>query len=104
MRTGIRGRKPCAALLALALAVLAAAGGSGCSSINGSRELADGSRLRISANRFFWSSEGVETSVTETNGLKFTLSVQKSSVDAAAIGAVASGVAQGLAAGATGIK
>jgi hypothetical protein len=94
-------RRRRAAWLALATAALGLAG---CSSISGTRELPDGSRLRISANRLFWASEGVETTVADTNGLRFTLSVQKSSVDSAALSAVAAGVAQGIAAGATGVK
>jgi len=69
-------------------AILAALLAAGCSSIIGSRQLADGSRLTISANRLLWASEGIDTTVVETNGLSFSLKVQKSNVDSQALGAV----------------
>jgi hypothetical protein len=72
------------ALLTSALALLVA----GCSSIIGSRQLADGSRLTISAQRLLWASEGIDTTVVETNGLSFSLKVEKSNVDSQALGAV----------------
>ena len=79
------------ALLTSALALLAA----GCSSIIGSRQLADGSRLTISAQRLLWASEGIDTTVIETNGLSFSLKVQKSGVDSQALGAVTEAAVKG---------
>lgn len=76
----------------------------GCAYITGTRTAPDGSRLSITSSRLLWSSEGVKSSVTDSNGLSFTLEVQKSNPDAQAIGAVAEGVAKGLAQGTTGLK
>ena len=72
---------------------------SGCVQVSGTRK-PDGT-LSINTHRFFWASEGISfTTSSGSNGNFITsLSVQKSSVDAAAIGAVAQGVAQGLASG-----
>ena len=54
--------------------------------------------IHLSANRFFWSSESYVASIN-TNGTG-SLQASKSSVDSVALGAVAQGVAQGLASGA----
>jgi hypothetical protein len=79
-------------LTTLAIACLA-----GCVQVSGTRK-PDGT-LQVSTHRFFWSSEGINFSTTSASNGNFstTLSVQKSSTDAAALGAVAAGVAQGLA-------
>lgn len=71
----------------------------GCSSTRGRRTTKDGSVLTVSNHRFFWASEGVDFTVRDTNGFSASLSIQKSNPDAQAIGAVAEGVAKGLAAG-----
>lgn len=73
----------------------------GCVSINGTRTAPDGSVLTIKTTRFAWASEGINFTLQDTNGFKTTLAVQKSTVDSAAIGAVAKGVAEGMAAGVT---
>jgi hypothetical protein len=70
----------------------------GCVQVSGTRK-SDGT-LSINTHRFFWQSEGINFTLKDTNNLSVTLSVQKSSVDSTALGAVAQGVAQGLAAGA----
>ncbi len=72
----------------------------GCSSITGMRQLADGSRLTISASRLLWASEGIDASVAETNGLSFSLKVQKSGVDAQALGVVTEAAVKGAIQGA----
>lgn len=83
------------------LAVMAiAAGATGCSSVYGTRTLPDGSQLKISSHRAFWASEGIKASTKDKAGFEFSLEVQKSNPDAQAIGAVAKGVAEGIAAGA----
>ena len=78
----------------LSLALLALCG---CANVTGSRVAPDGSKLQITSTRFFWSSEGIQFTLADTNGFRTTLSVQRSSVDAAAIQAVAAGVVQGMA-------
>jgi hypothetical protein len=61
----------------------------GCVQVTGTRS-ADGA-LSINTHRFFWASEGISfTLANSTNGvMSTTLTVQKSSVDAAAITAMA---------------
>lgn len=81
-------------LLALCLAL------TGCSSITGSRVLPDGTKLTVHSWRFFWSSEAISAGTEDTNGFKFTLTVGKSNADAQTLGAVAKGVAEGMAKGA----
>lgn len=71
----------------LALGLLAP----GCCSVSGQRTLADGTSLRIEATRFLWASEGINSTVEDANGLKFTLAVQKSTVDNAALATVVNG-------------
>lgn len=71
----------------------------GCSSISGTRTLPDGTQLTVRSMRFFWASEMISAGTEDTNGFKFTLTVGKSKSDADAIGAVARGVAEGLAKG-----
>ena len=53
--------------------------------------------VSIKANRFFWSTESYVCTLS-TNGTG-TLQASKSTVDSVALGAVAQGVAQGLASG-----
>lgn len=62
----------------------------GCSTIVGTRA-ADGA-LTITSHRFFWTSEGIEFSLADTNRLVTTLKVQKSSTDSTAVAAVFSGL------------
>jgi hypothetical protein len=80
--------------LLLVFLVALSAALSSCSVTSGTRK-PDGT-LAIYNQRFLWSSEGIKTSVKDsnnaTNGLEFTLEVQKSNPDAAAIHEVFSGV------------
>jgi len=62
----------------------------GCSTIVGTRD-ADG-KLTIASHRFFWTSEGIAFSLTDTNGLTTSLAVAKSSTDTSAINAVFTGL------------
>jgi hypothetical protein len=84
-------------LALLTLAAIAAVLVSGCAHLSGERTATDGSRLAIRSTRILWASEGIKSTVTDANGLSFTLSVDKSNPDAQAIGAAAEGVARGLA-------
>ena len=70
----------------------------GCVQVSGHRS-PDGA-LTISTHRLLWSSEGITFTTSSAADGKFvtTLTVQKSNPDAQAIGAVAEGVAKGLAA------
>lgn len=72
----------------------------GCCMTEGSRQAPDGSLLKIHNVRFFWASEGVNFTLRDTNGVAVSLALQRSTVDAAALSAVAEGVAKGLATGA----
>lgn len=72
---------------------------SGCVQVSGTKT-ADGS-LKVSTHRFFWASEGIDFSVKDEKGFSTGLKVSKSTVDAAAISAVAEGFAKGVVAGAT---
>jgi hypothetical protein len=83
----------CAALIGL-LAV------SGCCSIKGERVLDDGSVLKISNTRFFWSSEGIDFSVTDLQGFTTSLKVSKSSVDSTALQIAIDGALKAAAQGA----
>jgi len=69
----------------------------GCCSVSGQKVLPDGSTLSIKSTRWFWSTEGLAFSVTDSNGFTTTLSTQKSSVDVAAINAVIDGMIQAAA-------
>ncbi len=69
---------------------------SGCAYVTGTRQAPDGSVLRISSVRWLWQSEGVNFTLSDTNGVRVGLSLAKSNPDAAAIGAAAEGVARGL--------
>lgn len=81
-------------LLGLGLAGLLA---SGCSSTSGVRVLPDGSKLAISNLRLLWASEGIKATTKDLQGFEFSLEVNKSNPDAQALGAVAEGVAKGIA-------
>lgn len=91
LRERLRARK--AAALAASLILV------GCSFTQGTRTAPDGSKLTVRNTRFLWASEGVTFGVTDTNGFRVDLSIRKSRPDIEAIGAVAEGVAKGMAQG-----
>ena len=70
----------------------------GCVQVSGSRK-PDGT-LSITSHRFFWASQGINFTVGDTNGLKVLLQVNTSTVDSAALQAIAQGVAAGVVQGA----
>ena len=82
------------------IAILALLALTGCVQVSGTR--APDGTLTVNTHRFFWASEGIAFTLTEATNktLSATLSVQKSSVDAAALQAVAQGVAAGMVQGA----
>lgn len=84
----------------LLIGLVAIAALTGCSVTKGIRVAKDGSTLAVTNRRLLWNSEGVDFTVKDTNGFAVSLSIQKSNPDAQAIGAVAEGVAKGLAKGA----
>lgn len=88
--------KPVLPILAIAVSLLA-----GCAHITGARRAPDGSVLAISSTRFLWDSEGVNFTLTDTNGISVGLGVTKSNPDADAIKAIADGVSAGLGRAAT---
>jgi hypothetical protein len=55
-----------------------------------------GAIVRVKATRVFWATESYEAKLTKDGG---SLKASKSTVDSVALGAVAEGVAKGLAAG-----
>jgi len=61
---------------------------SGCVGISGERVAADGSCLKIRADRFLWVSQNMEFT-TEAEGVKVSLKAQKSSSDTQAVEALA---------------
>ena len=86
--------KRIALLLGLTLLV------AGCSSITGTRTLPDGTTLTVKSHRWFWSSEAITATTKDTTGFIFELNIGKSTTDATTLGAVAKGVAEGMAKGA----
>lgn len=80
-------------LLCLLLAVLSCGG---CANVSGSRTAPDGSVLKITTWRFFWASQNINFSITDTNRLTVTLKVSKSNVDTDAIAAAAEGAVKGM--------
>ena len=71
----------------------------GCVQVTGTRK-PDGT-LNIATHRFLWASEGITFQTSENSNGVFstTLAVQKSNADAQALGAIAEGVAKGVASG-----
>jgi len=67
----------------------------GCAVTSGTRTLPDGSTLTIRSSRFLWISEGVKVRTQDQNGFEFSLEMQKTSPDAATMGAIAEGAARG---------
>lgn len=86
-----------AGLRAGAAALALAAMLTGC--VSYSRIAPDGTKVQ--ATGWFMQVGSIDSSETATNGVKRTLKVEKLRPDVAAMKAVASGVAEGLAAGAT---
>lgn len=67
---------------------------SGCSTSRFTRTLPDGSKLSAWNSRFIWSTEGFEMSYSPSNT---TIKLQKANADAQTAGAIAEGVAKGVA-------
>lgn len=76
----------------LAIALL-----TGCSFTKGTRTTRNGDILTVQNQRFFWSSQGINFTVRDTNGFSASLSIEKSNPDAQALEATARGAAQGAA-------
>lgn len=70
---------------------------SGCSSVQGTRQAPDGSRLTIRSTRWFWKSEAVTFSLTDTNGVRVEMGLGKSGSDSDSIQAISYGAAKGVA-------
>ena len=73
----------------------------GCNTIEFQKTSANGDSLTVRNQRMFWSTDSYEATLGTNSA---TLKASKSSVDSVAIGAVAEGVARGLAAGANPVK
>ena len=61
----------------------------GCVGIAGERTAPDGSKLKITANRFLWFSQNMEFTTKTTDGVSVSLKAEKSSSDAVAVEALA---------------
>lgn len=97
MKNKLLSLRPCAFAF---IALLAASLLSGCNTITFEKqEVANGATntVRVSNRRVFWNTDSYEATLSTNSA---SLKASKSSVDSVAIGAVAEGVARGLAGGA----
>ncbi len=82
-------------ILFLAALVLA----TGCAVVGGTKTAPDGSVLHLRSSRFLWVSEGVRFDLADTNGVRVSLSIDKSHTDVEALSALVEAAAKGAASG-----